>query len=256
MNYLKNKQVIVSIVLFILLVLFFYNWGVFYTSYKKGIVDDEPFMRITVMIISSLITVLAMIVALFKEDIRGLFVRPKLNLSKENNLKENTHQAGKNNIEAINYYYKILVHNVGNIPAKEVEIYLNHLKYKKNDSQIFKEIEVDGIPLLWQNSESKQIMIPRNSKKSLTLFDILPPSEVSTPDQVPSNMSNQPKFKIGKNEYCVDGEISEWIMSFSIYSDNAKPISIQLSIQWNGKWESRLTEMNEIFSTKEEVKYV
>lgn len=50
-------------------------------------------MRITVMVLSSLITVLAMIVALFKEDIRGFFIRQKLNVSHGNKLKESTQKS-------------------------------------------------------------------------------------------------------------------------------------------------------------------
>ena len=60
--------------------------------------------------------------------------------------------------------------NIGNIPAKEVEIYLNSLTCKKSASQNHEEIEVDGVPLMWLNSDSKQIMIPRNSKKSWFIF--------------------------------------------------------------------------------------
>ena len=248
-----KKRVIGTILSLIIFIFICYYANSFYTSYKKGIADDEPFLRITVMVLSSLITVLAMIVALFKEDIRGFFIRPKLNVSHGNKLKEST-QKVNTSIEAIDYFYKIHVQNIGNIPAKEVEIYLNSLTCKKSASQNHEEIEVDGVPLMWLNSDSKQIMIPRNSKKSLTLFQIFPPSEVSTPDQLPSNLSNKPKIKIGKNEYCADDDLSEWVMSFAIYSDNAKPLNIELSIKWNGKWESRLTEMNQNFSIKEEVK--
>lgn len=252
----KTKKFLVSVVIIILLVIFFYSLGgTIFTVYKKTITDDEPFMRITVMIVSSFITVLAMIVALFKEDIRGFFVRPKLNLSKDNKLNESTQKLGLNNIEAINYFYKAYVNNSGNVPAKEVEVYLNNLKYKKNGHQNYMDIEVDGIALTWKNSESKQIMIPRNSKKSLTLFKIIPPSEVSTPDQPPSNSSNQPKLQIGTNEYSVELESAEWLMLFSIYSDNAKPLHISLAINWNGRWESRLTEMNTHLSVTEEVEY-
>lgn len=43
-------------------------------------------------------------------------------------------------------------------------------------------------------------------------------------------------------------------MSFAIYSDNAKPLNIELSIKWNGKWESRLTEMNQISLLKKRLR--
>ncbi|WP_445404063.1 hypothetical protein [Acinetobacter vivianii] len=248
------KTVVITIVSVIIILFFIFKAGSFYQSYLDGITNNEAFMRITVMVISSIITVFAMLVALFKEDIRGVFVRPKLTISKENKLKELT-QKTENNIEAIDYFYKIFIQNVGNIPAKEVEIYLNSLTCKKSASQYHEEIEVDGVPLTWLNSDSKQIMIPRNSKKSLTLFKILPPNEVSTPDQS-SSILNKPKLKIGTNEYCVDNELSDWVMSFAIYSDNAKPISIQLKIKWNGKWESRLTEMHQHVSIEEEIKNV
>lgn len=65
----------------------------------------------------------------------------------------------------MSYHYTTFVHNTGNIPAKEVEVYLTSLKHKKNSEQNYKEIEIDSIPLTWKNSESKQIMIPRNSRK-------------------------------------------------------------------------------------------
>ncbi len=243
----------IGIILFIVLV---YFSGSFYEQYKSSIKEDEAFMRITIMVLSSLVTVLAMIVALFKEDIRGIFIKPKLDLNKENKLNEVTQRTGQNNVEAMSYHYTTFVHNTGNIPAKEVEVYLTSLKHKKNSEQNYKEIEIDSIPLTWKNSESKQIMIPRNSRKSLILFQILPPSDVSTPDQPPPNASNQSQIQIGTNKYSVDVENAEWNVLFSIYADNAKPINIRLTISWNGKWESRLTEMNTQISVKEEIKYV
>ena len=243
----------IGIILFIVLV---YFSGSFYEQYKSSIKEDEAFMRITIMVLSSLVTVLAMIVALFKEDIRGIFIKPKLDLNKENKLNDVTQRTGQNNVEAMSYHYTTFVHNTGNIPAKEVEVYLTSLKHKKNSEQNYKEIEIDSIPLTWKNSESKQIMIPRNSRKSLILFQILPPSDVSTPDQPPPNASNQSQIQIGTNKYSVDVENAEWNVLFSIYADNAKPINIRLTISWNGKWESRLTEMNTQISVKEEIKYV
>lgn len=243
----------IGIILFIVLV---YFSGSFYEQYKSSIKEDEAFMRITIVVLSSLVTVLAMIVALFKEDIRGIFIKPKLDLNKENKLNEVTQRTGQNNVEAMSYHYTTFVHNTGNIPAKEVEVYLTSLKHKKNSEQNYKEIEIDSIPLTWKNSESKQIMIPRNSRKSLILFQILPPSDVSTPDQPPPNASNQSQIQIGTNKYSVDVENAEWNVLFSIYADNAKPINIRLTISWNGKWESRLTEMNTQISVKEEIKYV
>ena len=68
--------------------------------------------------------------------------------------------------------------------------------------------------------------------------------------------SNQSQIQIGTNKYSVDVENAEWNVLFSIYADNAKPINIRLTISWNGKWESRLTEMNTQISVKEEIKYV
>lgn len=61
----------IGIILFIVLV---YFSGSFYEQYKSSIKEDEAFMRITIMVLSSLVTVLAMIVALFKEDIRGILL--------------------------------------------------------------------------------------------------------------------------------------------------------------------------------------
>ncbi|MFN3075187.1 hypothetical protein ACK1JC_16555 [Acinetobacter sp. TY2] len=249
------KKCLIGGVLLILIFLLFY-FGNFYEKYEKAIELNEPFMRITVMIFSSIITVFAMIVALFKEDIRGFVVRPRLHLNKENKLNELTKTTAQSTIEAVEYFYKTFVNNIGNIPAKEVEVYLTNLKYKKISAQTYKEIEVDGIPLTWKDSESKQIMIPRNSKKSLTLFKIIPPSEVSTPDQPPSDASNQPRLQIGTKLYNVDPDMGEWIIVFSIYSDNAKPLTIKLTIKWDGKWELRLTEMSANLSVTEEIKYV
>nr|WP_314370514.1 hypothetical protein [uncultured Acinetobacter sp.] len=252
----SKTKICIAAVGIILLILLIYFSGSFYEQYKSSIKEDEAFMRITIMVISSLVTVLAMIVALFKEDIRGLFIKPKLDLSKDNKLNEVTQRLGQNNVEAMNYHYTTYVQNTGNIPAKEVEVYLTSLKHKKNNEQSYKDIEIDSIPLTWKNSESKQIMIPRNSRKSLILFQVLPPSNVSTPDQPPPNASNQSQIQIGTNKYSVDVETGEWDVVFSIYADNAKPINIHLTINWNGTWESRLTEMNTHLSVKEEIKHV
>lgn len=230
-----------------------------YEGYKTLIKENEPLMRITVMIFSSVVTVLAMVVALFKEDIRGFFVRPKLSVGKDNKLNEEKQKVdGQNTIEALYYYYKVFISNMGNIPAKEVEVHLTSLRYKKGSEQSHREIEIDVVPLLWKTSDSDsgQIIIPRNSKKSLTLFKLLPPSQTSTPDQPLPSTPNSTRIQIGKNEYCVDKEPGEWFIVFSIYSDNAKPLDIEITISWNGKWEPRLSEMSTHLQLQEEIKNV
>lgn len=210
----------------------------------KYVNANEPFVRIALMLVSTVITATAMFVALFKEDIRGIFVRPKLQISKVNKLEETTRKVSKGALEAIEYFYKIRVSNMGSVPANKVEAYLESLSIKKEGSHLPNEIETDGIPLKWASSIN-QIMIPINTTKSLVLFKLFPSESESTPDQQSAGTTKTgARILIGENVYPVDQTRSEWYLVFGIYSENTKPTKIILKIQWNGSWHARLTEMS------------
>lgn len=219
--------------------------------YVKFVTDNEIPARITLMVVSSAITTIAMLIALFKEDIRNLFVHPKVELSKTNSLRETTAKTGSGVIEAVEYSYKVNVTNSGRVPVNKAEVYLDKLTKWRLDSTNHEEIETDGVPLKWNNSDINQIMIPSSSRKSITLFKILPPDQTTTPDASSKKTNSQPRIKIGDNTYDVEVTSTEWAAIFSIYSENAKTVSLHLRIKWNGKWHARLAELNKDCSVTE-----
>jgi len=212
----------------------------------------EPFVRIWIMVVSSILTVVAMGVALFKEDIRGCFVKPLITISENNKLEETTRKTANGVIEAVEYFYKIRVSNIGNLAANKIEVYLESLLCKRDDINEASDIETDGIPLKWSSSDLTQIMIPVHSTKSIVLFKLLPQEMESTPDQKQAKNIGKTRLIIGEKIYPIDPVKCIWNLSYSIYSDNLKPTRIKITLEWNGSWHPRLTEMSKVFSVTEE----
>lgn len=198
-------------------------------------------------------TLLATIVALFKDELRGIFIHPKLKIVSSKKLTEKQSKDTAS-IQALEYFYSVKILNSGNIPAQNVRVYLEHCSYLDLNSQKPNEVEVDGIQLPWQESDNKQILLPKNSKKRVVLFSVIKADTQSTPEQNLSESDNQPKIVFGIHQIPANKSQRTWTLKYAVYSDNAKTIYIDLSVKWNGKWESRWTEMEAHLSVEEVIR--
>lgn len=209
------------------------------------------YYRLVVAIVSAFMTLLAVIVALFKDDFRELWKRPKIEFCEptqmtiEDTSSSENSETENDTIKAQRYLSRIEVYNRGNLPALNSEIYLEKLEFTPIDSTIAQAIESSSSALEWNGYESNSIAIPPGGKKLIEIVKITAPVKLTTPD---SDDPKEPsKLIIGNITNKKEHAKGKWTATFTLYAQNIKPISFEIEIEWNGVWKNRLTEFNQIY---------
>lgn len=223
-------------------------------KYLSPTVDSTPiktaeYYGIIISSLSAFVTFLAVIIALFKEDIRKIWEYSKIQVSipKENffeilnssigHTTDNSNQP----LEAIKYNCKIEIYNSGSISAMGLEMQLESLVYTGSDYPTPQIIETLGQSINWNGLNETKINLPPEGKKALSILELSAPEQQSSPTGqnvlipaklVIANIDNNSDFKKGK-----------WTAAFAIFSTNAKPVRFKIEIDWNGRWQMRATEM-------------
>lgn len=223
-------------------------------EYLKPTVEREPiksndYYNLIIQGIAASVTLLAVIIALFREEIRRWweFVRIEYSVPEDkfeeviNPTIGNPSDGDSQPIEAEKYLCAIEVINSGTISAHSSEIILESASYKSNDSHTVQPLEITGRPLKWGTSGDLQITIPPKGKKKVAIFELIPPNSVSSPGGEESVRAPQLNISgVNSKLYEVSGV---WSASYLIYSSNSKPRRFSIEIKWNGQWQRRLTEM-------------
>lgn len=227
-------------------------------AFKPSFADESlskgEYYRLVVSIISASITFLALIVALFKDDIREQWKRPRIKFAlPEKHTIEDTDssldsESGAETIKAKKYLTRIEIENTGNLPALSCEMYLDTLEFIPNDTSISRNIECSSAPLEWNGTESQTIIIPPGGKKLIDIIEVTAPEKVSTPDSAKTN--NKSQLLIGKIPNDKDQPKGKWKAKFSLYAQNHNPVSFEIEVEWNGLWKNRLTEFSSHFQIK------
>lgn len=238
----------------ILFVILAYIMGlIFPTEFLKpkfsdnDILNKAEYYRTVIAIISAFITFCAMIVALFKEDFREHWKRPKIAFVTPNNLtiEEFTSQENENSnserlVIANKYISRMEVINEGNLPALNAEIYLEKLNFTPKNSTIEQNIETTSTALKWNGSNTISIIIPPGGKKLIKIVEITCPENYSTPDS--KQITKPSNITIGDIKGIKEHEKGIWKAKFNLYAQNHKPISFEIEIEWDGVWQNRFTE--------------
>lgn len=226
--------------------------------FKPNIISKEinlnDFYTRLITIGGIMATLIATIVALFKEDLRKLWEYAALEIElkdPQNILSEildtessesDDDNDSNNSLRAKRYELQIIVKNKGRLPAKNCEIYLESLQFKNTSYTSYQEITVTGIALDWLGKNQKSILIHPSGKSHITVVELF--SQESITDNL-GNDSRKECFRIkfGNIESPAKYKTGKWIAIFSIYTENTKPTKYKIELEWNGKWEQRLTEM-------------
>lgn len=224
---------------------------------EERTINQVEFNTMILRGLALLATFLAVIVALFKEEIRSIWKNVKLNVViPENPIQEslgkenvNAGDSNKEFITANHYSGKVHIINKGTIPVLNAELYLEKIEYFKKDNSQPKEIEVSGKAIKWDKEEETKSLIPSNGQKTCELIFIGAPSEESLPDGSESTSKN-PSMQIGETEIPKDFQNGKFVAHFAIHSISCKCKKFKTSIEWDGKWHTRLTEMSDSLTLK------
>lgn len=211
-------------------------------DWNKQISSGELFYYF-INTIQAIGTVGAVIIALFSDNIKNYFRKPKLDISlHSNDLIEELDNCNGENRKAKRYHNSVDVFNKGNINAESCEIYIDSILFKGLGMQNSIELLQSEHLLYWSGNEKRNnTYIPVQGKKSFQLYEIFPPEEQGTPGGSASKVP--PQLFIGSykvpDEYCG----GKWEITICLYSPSLKPQKFKVIIEWDGNWENRQMEM-------------
>lgn len=224
---------------------------IFKPNYTEVALNKSEYFTIILSVLSTIITFCAILIALFKEDLRALWKRPivlfltpdemtveDLKASLESEIQNDTPIANK-------YISRIEVKNNGNLPLLGAEIYLDKLEFTPKDSSIAQNIECSGSALKWNGTENQSIIIPPGGKKLIKIVEIHQPENFSTPKS--EKTDKPPLLIIGEIENTKEKAKGKWTATFGLYAQNHKSTDFTVEIEWNGTWTKRLTEFNKYY---------
>ncbi len=220
---------------------------IFKPKFIEESISKTEYYKIMLALVSACITFCAVLVALFKDDFREYWKRPKIEFHTPNEMTVEDLSASleTENIFANKYISRIEVKNVGNLPALNSEIYLDKLEFIPKDTSIAQTIECSGAALEWNGADLLNIIIPPGGKKLINIIEVTPPEKISTPE---SEKTHKPAcLIIGNIKSTKEQQKGKWVATFSLYAQNHKPVSFKLEIEWTGLWKNRLTEFNNQF---------
>lgn len=247
-----NKWIIIGIVT-VGLIIPYYLGNILPFKYIKPNLTSEDitkgeYLKFITAAISAFITFLAILVALFKDDLRELWKRPIIEFSFPE-LKTIENLEGEfeeeHNIQANDYVSRIIIENTGNSPSLNSELFLEKLEFTPKDTSISQFIETTGAPLIWNGTEVSSITIPSGGKKIINIAKITKPEKTSLPDSAKTH--NPSTLIIGK--ICSKKEENKgiWLATFVFHNQNNKPTHFKVSIEWNGIWKGRLADFEKLY---------
>ncbi len=228
------------------------NWIPFASlnpSIKPEKINTSEYYQIIISSISAVVTFLAVIIALFKEDIRKNweYSRIEVVMSDEvffeilnSSIGSSTDVATKP-LEAVKYVCKIDVLNSGSISATGLEIYLESLSFTGQDYPTPQIIETENRIIVLNGINDTDFNLSPEGKKTIGILELTSPSQQSSPEG--SSNDIPPRLNIAGIVSSPDFKKGRWVGNFAIYSTNAKPVRFKLEVDWNGKWQKRASEM-------------
>ncbi|KYH03923.1 hypothetical protein A1704_19320 [Chryseobacterium cucumeris] len=213
------------------------------------VLTKAQYYQFAIAIIAASITFCAVLVALFKDDLREYWKKPQINvnMSTDRHTIEEFNTASESGsssdpLIAGRYISKVEIENIGNLASLNTEIILEKLQFKEKDTNITQDIECSGKPLNWNGLDATSITLPVGAKKTISIVSISAPEKMSRPDG--QSMKVPPKIVVGEVETNKEQIKGTWTAVFTIYAQNYKPTSFTVVMEWTGIWKTRLTEFN------------
>lgn len=198
--------------------------------------------------IGILVTFLAVIVAIFNNEIRNIiyYKSCKVTLEKDGFIENLGKTEDSNNPVAQSYDCIAIFHNNGSRELTNVQLQIKSINHTKFNSKKSHPLHVvQNQVLYWWKNDKKKIDIPVKDTKKLCLARINPDSSSETPDG--EKKSPLCISIMGHNLTDSYNKAGFWDITYALYSDNTLIKTFTLYIDWNGEWKNRMTEMkNEV----------
>ena len=202
-------------------------------------IDPKPIStgdhwRNLINLIAAIGSVSAVIVALFKEEIQGCFKSVKLDFELgDSKAIEEIDPNETEHPKANCYRNHVIIKNNGNVNALTCEACIDKIEFKGNGDITPKPQKITNDKFSF-GIKTAQVYIPAQGSKSFEIFQL-------TSSTMPSGESS-PSLKIGDNSY-TPPYAGVWTIECTIIMTNAKPVPLVITLEWNGRWYERITEM-------------
>lgn len=202
-------------------------------------------------IIGALGTLMAVIVALAKEAIMKWLYSPVLKASLvDEGITENINNENQRVPEANTFECYVNIENHGSLAALGCKAFISDVKFGKSKANLKTLKNLKNKQLKWTSIE---VDMPIGIPSKIKLFEIVNPGNIGTPQ----TDVNEQKSRISFNGCELKASCSEkgiWIIEYFISCKNGEASKFIVTIDWNGEFKSRATDMVEVLKVQIEEK--
>lgn len=204
--------------------------------------------------LSVLGTFLALLVAIFGNEIKNLFFSPKCKVSiAGDGFEEDLGQTASTSTPVAQMYKcSLVLKNTGSKELTDLALVVKEVHFFNGEGK-GKKISRFENTLFWLKSEIKKINLREKEQREMIVARVLPEASEGTPD----NTSKSPlRFSItGISLDAKYNRKGKWIVKYSLQTPHKIIKTFQIEFFWTGRWHSRNTEMtNELTSELKEIR--
>lgn len=187
-----------------------------------------------IAIFSSIFTLLAVVVALFKDEIVGNFKSVELDVAPICDTIEVSYDESmaEEDPTISKYYNNVIFNNQGNINALGCELQVENIEFKGPSDLHQRKITFSKKKVMLGGQE--QSYIPKNGGKRETSL-----IEIMTSEDPEGNKKIQ--LSIAENQ--VQPKAGLWIVEYCLNMSNANIRHYKFQIEWDGKWHDNKSMM-------------
>lgn len=195
-----------------------------------------------------LFTAIAIVVAIWGNDIRGYFNKEKCDVEIENGgfVEDVRGIEDDEKMSSRQYNCNLIIKNSGPKEIESCTVFITKIVYKEEEKSKGNSIGLSNrMPLYWFEPNNKSINIIKDESRIIPVLRIYPDSNAQTPDQQNSRLTPRRISIMGfniENKYSKKGI---WEISYLICNAHESLKDFKLVVQWNGEWHRREKEMNE-----------
>ncbi|MBQ0161521.1 MAG: hypothetical protein KBT28_12980 [Bacteroidales bacterium] len=197
-------------------------------------------------IIGVFATVAAVIVALFGREIRRYIFREKVKIHLyDGGFREMLGDTiNTPTPSAQSYDCSLVIENACSKELEGIQIILNEVSYQPDLNSKLRKIKTHySKALYWRTVENTSTDIGVEDSKRIPLFKIYPAESCQTPDN--SQSSSLSMRIIGVQLTDKNNKKGVWKTQYQIRTKSKILKTFEATVQWNGEWCSRYTEMSE-----------
>lgn len=188
-------------------------------------------------------TFVAILVAIFGNEIKNMFFSPKCETYiEENGFKEELgHTALTSSPSAQIYKCTLVLKNTGSKELTDLSLVLKEVVYIDNN-QKQKKISKFQNTLFWMNPSIKTINLRETEQRDIIIARVCPEASEGTPD----NISKSPlRFSI--TGFNLDSKFNKkgiWVVKYCLQTPHKIIKTFEITLSWSGMWCNRITEMS------------